>query len=44
MTSLVMVEFGISSLFGEWTPSYEAAIATGIISIAFTILVNVSKE
>jgi len=44
ITTLIMVESGFTSLFGDWNPTYEAAIATGVISIAFATLANGSKE
>lgn len=36
--ALLMAEFGISSLLGNWHPTYEAAIGYGVLSIAFSSL------
>ena len=33
-----MAGFGLSSLYGNWHPTYETAIAYGIISIAASSL------
>lgn len=34
IVALTMAEFGWSSIIGNWNPTYETAIAYGIVSIA----------
>lgn len=40
ITSLVMAEYGFSSLLGNWHPTHNTAIAFGVISIALS---NIGK-
>ena len=41
VAALIMAEFNLSSLFvGHWHPTYETAIAYGVISIAFSNLLT----
>jgi hypothetical protein len=34
IVALIMAEYGITSLFGNWHPSHITAITFGVISIA----------
>jgi hypothetical protein len=38
LAALLMAEYGASSLFGNWHPTHEAAIAYGVLSIALSNL------
>lgn len=40
VATLIMAEFNLSSLFGHWHPTYETAIAYGVISFAFSNLLK----
>jgi magnesium-transporting ATPase (P-type) len=40
VAALIMAEFNLSSIFGGWHPTYETAIAYGVISIAFSNLLK----
>jgi len=44
ISSLIMVEYGFTSIFANWNPTHDTAIASGIISIAFATLANGSKQ
>jgi len=44
ITALIMAEYGISSVFGNWHPTHETAIAFGIISIASSNLAKLIKN
>ena len=36
--ALIMAEYGLSSLFGNWHPTLETSIAFGVLSIALSSL------
>ena len=40
VVALIMAEYGVSSLFGNWHPTHETAIAFGVISFASS---NIAK-
>ena len=40
VAAFVMAEYGVTSLYGNWQPTNETAMATGIISIAVAALAN----
>jgi len=42
--ALLMAEFGLSSLLGNWHPTHQAAIAYGVLSIAFSSLGRLRAE
>ncbi len=41
IVALVMAEYGLTSLFGNWQPTHETSIAFGVISIALS---NIGKR
>lgn len=36
VAALVMAEYGVTSFFGDWSPTHETAIALGVLSVAFS--------
>jgi hypothetical protein len=40
--ALIMAEFNLSSIFGNWHPTYETAIAYGVLSFALSNIGNLT--
>jgi hypothetical protein len=40
VAALIMAEFNLSSFFGRWHPTYETAIAYGVLSFALSNLLK----
>ena len=43
VAAFVMAEYGLTSLYGNWQPTHETAITSGVLSIAFATLANRNK-
>jgi hypothetical protein len=41
IVALIMAEYGLTSLLGNWHPTHETAIAFGVISIASSGLARI---
>ena len=42
--ALVMAEYGLTSIFGNWQPTHQTAIAFGVLSIAISNIGMFSKR
>ena len=43
VVALIMAEFGVSSLSGNWHPTHNTAIAFGVLSLAFSNMAKLIK-